>query len=331
MYAKAMAFVLWTMAVLAPAPAMAGCTALSSAEYDMGVRTTGQAAAGTSQGYDAPAGLRCSGVLLSLLSSNRADAKVHSVNGFLLKSDAGRSVSYVASPLADGSRPIPQDGTVNYADPALLALLTLGSAKDYDLPISFLRFKGSGLDGGVYRDTLHVDWDWRVCDGISLLNTVCLFYSQGRARTTINITMTIVDRRPVVTITTRTVRDPINGVGGPKAIPGATVTSTVVVTNPDVVPLDPDSVSVSIPVPDGMAPDVASDDAVKLGEGSQMSLVYASATSRSDDVDFACGAGSIDYACAPASGFVVTAIRTRLKGSLGPGETVTVTVRYTVI
>jgi len=324
-----MAFVLWTIAVLAPAPAMAGCTALAGAEYDIGVRTTGQAAAGTSQGYDAPAGLRCSGVLLSLLSSNRADARVHSVNGFLLRSDDGQSVSYVASPLADGSRPIQQDGTVNYADPALLALLTLGSATDYDLPISFLKFKGSGLAGGVYRDTVQIDWDWRVCDGVNLLNAVCLFYSQGKARTTITITMTIVDRRPTVTITTRTVLDPVNGSARAKSIPGSTVVSTIVVNNPDVVPLDPDTVHLSLPVPTGMSPAIAAADSVKLTQGSGMSLVYDSATSESDDVDFACG--DANWTCAPASPHVVTSIRTRIRGSLKAGETLTITVQYRII
>jgi len=297
----------------------------------MGVRTTGQAAAGTSQSYDAAAGLRCSGVLLSLLSSNRAIAKIHSNNGFMLKSESGQAVSYLASPLPDGSRPIAQDGTVNYADPTLLSLLTIGSATDFDLPISFLKFRGSGIDGGVYQDTILVDWDWRVCDGVNLVNLVCLFYSQGKARTTITIRMTIVDRRPTVTITTQTVYDPINGANGAKAIPGATVTNTIVITNPDVVPLDPDSISVAVPVPSGMSPNIASSDAIRLKEGSNMSLVYASATSQSDDVDFACGAGTTDYTCTPASGFVVTAIKTRIKGILKAGETITVTVRYTII
>lgn len=326
---KTMAIIVAAIATFISGPAYAGCSALQSAEYDMGVRTSGQATAGTSQGYDAPAGLRCNGVLLSLLSSNRADAKVHSNNGFTLKSAAGQSVSYVASPMPDGSRPIAQDGVVNYADPTLLSLLTLGSTTDFDLPISFLKFKGSGLNAGTYQDTVLVDWDWRVCDGVNLLNAVCLLYSQGKARTTITITMTIVDRRPIVTITTRTVVDPVNGSAGAKAIPGATVVTTIVVRNPDVVPLDPDTVTVALPVPSGMTPDIAATDAVKLTQGDGMSLVYANATSTSDDVDFACG--DANWTCAPASPQVVTSIRSRLKGSLKAGETLTVTVTYRII
>lgn len=323
-----MALVMMTMAVLISSPASAGCIALASAQYDMGVRTTGQAAAGASQSYDAPAGLKCSGVLLSLLSTNRADAKVHSNNGFMLKSDAGQNVSYVASPLADGSQPIPQDGTVRYADPTLLSLLTISSSTDFDLPISFLKFKGSNLAATTYRDTVVVDWDWRVCDGVSLLNAVCLLYSQGKARTTIDISMTIVDRRPVVTITTKTVMDPVNGSKQAKSIPGSTVVTTIVVDNPDVVALDTDSVVIAVPVPTGMTPAIAVADGIRLTQGTGMTLAYAGPASTADDVDFGCGDGS--WTCSPVAATVVTSIRTRIKGTLKAGQSLTVTVQYTM-
>lgn len=130
-------------------------------------------------------------------------------------------------------------------------------------------------------------------------------------------------------VTTKTIVGTVNGSAGAKAIPGATVVTTIVVRNPDVVPPDPDTVTVALPVPSGMAPDIAAADAVKLTQGDGISLVYANATSTSDDVDFACG--DANWTCTPTSPQVVTYIRSGLKGSLKAGEILTVTVTYRII
>lgn len=322
----------WAAAVLAAfcsAPAHAGCTAVERADYDIGERTTGQAASGASQGYDASAGLSCSKVLIGLLSSNRVDATVRSLGGFRLTSASGQSVSYVASPLPDGSRPISQGDTVNYADPALVSLLNLGSRTDFSLPISFLRLRGSGLAAGTYRDVVTVDWDWRVCDGVALLNLVCLFYSEGRARTTISLAVTILDRSPVVTIVTKTTSDPVNGTSAPKAIPGATVVSTVVVTNPDVVALDPDGVVLTVPVPYGMRASVGPSD-IRLTQGEGVSLSYGGPSAPDNDVDFACGEGG--WTCDPsdAAADLVTSVRAKVKGVLQAGAALTLALSYVI-
>lgn len=319
------------------APAEAGCATRDKAEYDIGTWTSGQAANGVVRSFDAPVGIRCSGPLLSLLGSNSVVARLRSENEFTLRSSGGQRISYVASVTPDGSRPIEQGGTIQYGDPVLLALLGLNGRSEADLPISFVSFKGSGLKTGTYVDTIVVDWNWKVCDGVNLLGLVCLIYQEGSGRTTIVLTMSVVEKSPTVVMSARVVHDPIRGSANPVSIPGASRIASVMVTNPDVVPLDRDSVVLTLPVhstqrlAQSPVPGRASLYAVSQDTGRTMSVNYAAPASTGDDVEFSSDGGTTWTAVPDPDGGGVSAVRVRLRGSLQPGQSVTIEVSYKVV
>jgi hypothetical protein len=318
------------------APAEAGCATRDKADYDLGTWTSGQTAKGVAETLTAPVGIRCTGPLLSLIGSNSVVAKVHSQNAFVLVSPNGQRISYVASVTPDGKRPVAQDGEIQYGDPVLLALLGLNGRTEAELPISFAAFRGNGLRTGSYLDIIIVDWTWRVCDGVNVLGVLCVLYQQGTGRTTISLTMNVIEKSPTIVITARIVHDPIRGTNNPLAVPGASRLTHITITNPDVVPLDPDSVVLALPVDPRLKVSqtpVPGQDAlyrVDRGSGSTMALSYVSADSTTDDVDFSSDAGATWTAVPPPDGSGVSAVRLRMKGILQPGESVTILVSYKI-
>lgn len=318
-------------------PAHAGCMVREAVDYDLGTWTSGQVAKGVAGNLTAPVGLRCSGPVLSLVGSNTVTARVHSDNGFRLVSDGGLQITYAASATSDGTRPVAQDGRIEYGDPALLRLLGLGRRTEADLPISFVSFRGSGLRTGTYRDRIVVDWSWRVCDGVNLFNLICLFYQQGTGRTTIQLTMNVVERSPTIDITAQVVRDPIRGTTNPLAIPGAQRLVRIRINNPDVVAIDENSLVVAVPVDPRLRlaqePVVGQRGMYDLEKtpDSGISLLYAAPDSRTDDVDFSSDAGSTWDAVPRADGSGVNSVRLRMRGSMRPGETVTIQMGYVIL
>lgn len=318
-------------------PARAGCVARDAVQYNLGTWTSGQTAKGLPSDLTASAGLRCSRPLLSLIGSNTVTARVHSDNGFHLVSGGGQRISYVASATPDGTRPVAQDGRIEYGDRTLLGLLGLGGRTEADLPISFVSFRGHGLRSGTYRDTIVVDWWWRVCDGVNLLNLICLFHQQGTARTTILLTMNVVERSPTIDITAVVVQDPIRGTTDPLAIPGAQRLTRIRINNPDVVPIDENSLAVAVPIDPRLrlaqtpvAGQRSMYDLEKTPD-SGMSLLYSAPGSTTDDVDFSSDAGATWTAVPQPDGSGVNSVRLRMKGSLRPGETVTIQMGYIIL
>lgn len=303
--------------------AYAGCAARSTAAYDIGTWTSGQAAGGVVRTYEALAGVSCSGPVLTLIGTNSIIAKVHSGNGFRLVSTDGMSVSYVASVTKDGSMPIAQDGEVDYADRRILNLLGLFGSSSADLPIHFLSFKGSRLPTGTYTDVVTVAWRWRVCDGVNVAGLLCVLYQEGTGTTTISITMRIENRDPQVTITASTVFDPVNGKSAPKSIPGAYTVHTVKVVNPDVVPLDPSGVVLTLPVDRRLKPTADSSNG-------QANLVEIDGSS-AQGVGIRSVEGSTDGSSwAPTVSQDATLIRIAADGPIPPGSTFAIRIGYQV-
>lgn len=273
--------------------------------------------------YEALAGVSCSGPVLTLIGTNSIIAKVHSGNGFRLVNTGGKSVSYVASVTKDGSMPIAQDGEVNYADAKLLNLLGLFGSSSADLPIHFLSFSGSQLPTGTYTDTVTVAWRWKVCDGVNVAGLLCILYQEGTGTTTISITMRIENRDPQVTITATTVFDPVNGKSAPKSIPGAYTVHTVKVVNPDVIPLDPSGVVLTLPVDRKLKPTADS-------ANGQNSLVEVDGSS-AQGVGIRSVEGSTDgsswSSTVPQNAAL---IRIAANGPIPPGSTFAVRIGYLV-
>jgi hypothetical protein len=320
--------------LLAAAPAHAGCSASANGSVDLGAWTSGQVSAGVAETVTAPAGVRCQGAVLTLLSGNYVNGKVHSENGFKLVSGTS-SASYVASATPNGSRPIAQDSTVNYADPVLLGLLGLGNSSDVRAPISFASFSGGGLPSGTYVDTITIDWSWRTCEGLDLLGLACVLYSTGTGRTVVTLSMVVTNKAPVVTIATRTLMDPVRGSDNPKAIPGASTLSTVQVVNPDVVALTKDTVVLTMAVPARLIPALEAvagqPSAFHVSEGASdgMGVSYLGPANTTDDIEFSCDDGRT-WTCAPAAASAITGVRIKVRGALKPSGSVAVQMAYRV-
>jgi hypothetical protein len=325
---KALAFPIALLA--SPQAAHAACTAADTAFGDAGRWTSGQMANGQATSLTRSAGLHCSGALLTLISDNYVIATIHSANDFQLRrAGAPNAASYVASVTPDGTRPIPQDGSVNYADRTLLGLLGLGNATDVSIPISFVSFKGSGLITGTYSDTVTIRWRWKVCNGVNLLTLICLGYSEGSATTTYTLSMDVNGLPPIVTIATMTVYDPIRRTTNPLAIPGSRQITTISVHNPDVVPLDPDTLAIELPTTPqqtvSLDPVEGQTAAVQLVQGAEdgMACRYGGAGDTTDDVEYSDGSS---WSFQPVSGAQIKSTRIRIRGSLKPSKSVSVTV-----
>lgn len=316
--------------IASPQIAHAACSATDAATGDAGRWTSGQVANGQASGITRSAGLRCTGALLTLISDNYVTATVNSANDFQMRrAGAPNAASYVASVTPDGSRPIPQGGTVNYADRSILGLLGLGNATDVSIPISFVSFKGSGLISGTYSDLITIRWRWRVCNGVNLLTLLCLSYSEGSATTIYTLSMEVNGLPPIITIATMTVYDPIRRTTNPLAIPGSRHLTTVSVSNPDLVPMDPDTILIELPTPANqkvsLDPVEGQTTAVQLTEGASdgMACRYGGASDTTDDVDYSDGS---NWGFMPVSGEQVRSTRIRIRGSLQPAKSVSVTV-----
>lgn len=325
-----------TALVAMPQAASAACSAVATSTGDAGTWTSGQVANGVTENLTRAAGLNCSGALLTLVSDNQIVATVHSLNGFQLrKQGTSAYASYVASASPDGSYPFSQDSSVNYGDLRLIGLLGIGNSTSVDIPISFLAFRGSGLQTGTYTDVITITWRWRVCNGVNLLSLVCLFYETGSATTTYTLTMNVNGLPPIITIATATVYDPIRGRTNPLSIPGSRQITTVSITNPDVVPLDRDSLFVDLPTPArqkvSLVPVEGQNFAVELVQGAQdgMSCTYGGPTDATDDVEFS--ADGTTWTLQPTDGAQVRSTRVRIRGTLQPSKSVSVTVGRTLL
>lgn len=131
-----------------------------------------------------------------------------------------------------------------------------------------------------------------------------------------------------------TLSDPVNGVGNPKAIPGALIEYRVNVTNSGVGPADADSVVITDSIDPGLQLYLGNPaDPVQFADGSVasgLSFTFTSLGDAGDDVDFSNdGGGTFVTPSVDAGGYDVTSppinyIRVnpqgRLNGSTGSGD-----------
>jgi hypothetical protein len=145
-----------------------------------------------------------------------------------------------------------------------------------------------------------------------------------------------------MTLTSVTTWDPINGAGRPLALPGSKGRTSVVVRNPDLVPLDDGSIALvyKVPAKTSVALDgdgTGSATVIGFTDGSPTSgaaLTYTAAGSGSDDVDFSSD-NAASWGYAPVAGdrtseAAVTHVRFRPRGAMKPGGSFTLSVPYLV-
>jgi len=185
-------------------------------------------------------------------------------------------------------------------------------------------------------------WNWYLCSGVNAL-LVCLGTpSQGTNVTTvIDVTLTVGAKSILLTTSTGTTWDPVNGTSNPKALPGGKRRLIVNAANPDLVPVDANTLSLNLAVPPGT---LIALDGDGTGSGSflnyangtpasTLSLTYSSPGSTTDDVDFSSDRGA-SWTYVPAAGdsasqAAVTNIRVRPKGAMAAGSRFSLSVPLT--
>jgi len=172
---------------IATGPAFAACTTSSGAltfspvsSYDVRGGTVPQVAGS--------AGLSCTGSVLTLIGGNSARATITSLNQFRLVKGAD-AIAYQVSADASGNTPFTQGSTVNYMSGSLLTLL--GGGSSFTTPL-FARLTASpNVAAGTYSDTLTVQWDYSVCNGLNVLGLICTGYDTGKVVVTLQVTLVV--------------------------------------------------------------------------------------------------------------------------------------------
>jgi hypothetical protein len=231
---------------------------------------------------------------------------------------------------------------VNFLNPAVVDLTALLGANAGHIPVFIKPSSTALLTPGTYSGAFRITWVWKFCSGVWVGSTCTLgTLDQGSGYSDINFTVQVAPKPVTVTMSGVTTWDPVAGTAYPKAIVGAKKRVTVVVTNPDIVASDLNSVRVEIPTQAGSAIALDGDGAsigapIKFTDGtpsSTLAFSYTNAGDGGDDVDFyADGTG---WAYVPTPGDLVSQrlvkkVRLKPRGKLAPGSSFTITLPYRV-
>lgn len=150
-------------------------------------------ASSTAQQVTAASGFKCSGSLLSLLSTNTVTATIASS-----ANPSGTQPAMVGPNNVKIPYQICQDsacGTImnigtqtTWSSTTLLGLLGLFNASDGSLPLYLRSVTGVNLPAGTYTDKLGINWTYHICF-IGLLG-LCV-YTDGADSTTVAVTMQV--------------------------------------------------------------------------------------------------------------------------------------------
>jgi hypothetical protein len=265
-----------------------------------------------------------------LFSGNYIRATYQSGNGLKLNPVSGTTpaIPYILSADPAGTVVAAQNGTIDYMQNNLLNLLGLLGGSSADLPFYVKPSASSAPAVGTYTDRITIKWNWYLCQGVGLLGLCILGEDKGSGETVVDVTLTVTPKDIVVSTSSRTNWDPVNGTSSPKAIPGSKQRLSVSLDNPDIVPTD-NGVTVIVPISgrqsialdgDGTA---GGSSVILATTGAGTNLTYTNPVSTTDDVDFSSDGGTI-WTYVPVPGNVasqksVTAIRFRPQGGLAAG------------
>jgi spore coat protein U-like protein len=168
--------------------ANAGCTASSqSLTFTSGSSYAVQS--GSIASVSGQGGLACTGSLLSVLGSGYARATVTSAKGFKL-GNGSDEIPYRVSADPSGNYVFSQGGMIDYMNPTLVSLLGLFNNNTFNAPIYAALTGTPNVSAGTYTDTLTVQWNYYVCNGIQI-GQLCVFYETGTTSITINVTLEV--------------------------------------------------------------------------------------------------------------------------------------------
>jgi hypothetical protein len=314
------------------AGAAQACTTTPTAATDFGTFSAQSVKQAAIPSQFSRAGLSCPTSAIVLLGINYIRGKFTSRNNMRLLSGTN-SIAYTASADPGATVAFAQNGTIDYMQNNLLNVLGLLGGSNADLPVYVKPVGGTLPPQGVYTDRITMTWNWYLCPGVNAL-IVCLGTpDQGANVTTvIDVTLTVGAKSVVLTTSTGTTWDPVNGTSNPKSLPGGKRRLIVNVTNPDLVPVDTNTLGLNLAVPPGTAVALDGDGTVSTAflnfadgsPASSLAITYASPSSTTDDVDFSSDRGVswtyIPMAGNDASQSAVTNIRLRPRGAMAAGS-----------
>lgn len=137
------------------------------------------------------AGLACTGSLLSLLGGGYARATVTSANGFKLSTGGSDLIPYQLSADPGGTYVFSQAApTIDYMNPTLVSLLGLFGNNSFSAPLHGKITGTPNVAAGTYTDTLTIQWDYYICNGIQI-GPLCVFYETGTRTITVNVKLIV--------------------------------------------------------------------------------------------------------------------------------------------
>ncbi|WP_411570139.1 Csu type fimbrial protein [Pectobacterium cacticida] len=149
---------------------------------------------GTPQTVQSGSGFRCTGGLLTLLSTNTITATIQNdsnPNGTTMRMRRGASADYIPYNLCidSGCGTLYSLGsTYTWSRTTLLDLLGLFNSPDGTMPLYIRTSTGNNVAAGSYTDRVTIKWDYRIC-AIGVAG-ICV-YDTGTLVSTFDITMNI--------------------------------------------------------------------------------------------------------------------------------------------
>jgi hypothetical protein len=190
--------------------------------------------------------------LLALMSNDSLVATVKAGTVLTLKSGTS-TATYLLAADQGGQYPLVPGTPRTLVNGTGLALLSNGRAA---VPIYLKARSTTSLAPGVYTGSFEVKWDWSFCtllglDALGLVN-ICLNRDSGSASGTVAVTMTVAEKGAIVSVSQRTTWEASASTNNPKAIPGSKLRIMMRIENPDIVPLDLNTLAVTLPTPAGL-------------------------------------------------------------------------------
>lgn len=323
------------------APASA-CTVASPPTSDLGSYSPGAIKSLAVTRVGRSGGINCSGTVLSLLGGNVLTATISNTNSFKLTSANKPDGAFQVYPSATSQTVFAENVAVNFLNPQVIDLVGLLGNSPSSIPLYIKPTSTVALMPGVYQGAFRVTWTWKFCSGVWVGNSCTLgTRTEGTQSANIAFTVTVAPRPLTVAISSVTTWDPVTQTTNPKAIIGAKQRMTIVVTNPDIIPADLNTVKIDIPVQSGTAvaldgDGASSGSAIKFSEGapaSTLAFSYIGAGDMGDDVDFYSAGIGWSYVPTPgdlSSQSMVTNIRLKPRGTFAAGSSFSITLPYII-
>lgn len=180
------------VSILVGSDALAGCT-VSPGTADLGARSSFDVAT-TSVTTQSTTGFKCTGGVLSILSTNTIDATlVASANAQgttprLFNAATGMYLPYAICQDVGCATVYNFGSTIHWSSTTFLGILGLFNAPDGSLPLYLRPVTGVQLPKGTYTDTIGLNWTWHLC-AAGLLG-LCV-YDDGTATSTVTVTLEV--------------------------------------------------------------------------------------------------------------------------------------------